>query len=138
MLKLINRVLMAISRRDSSLSKEYREKSFACITIALHQWVRERGFCAPDADMKAVAQTLGISRDRLSAYCLQVLGKSFLTWRKELRIAETQRLMKENPDITMTMLAERVGLDRVNFRRQFCEVCGCSPQEWKEKHLCNK
>ena len=138
MQKLINRVLMAMLRRYSSPSGDYSKKSFVGITIALHRWVEERGYCVPDVDMKDVAQMLGISRERLSAYCLSVLGKSFLTWRKELRIAETQRLMSDQPDISLTMLAERVGLDRANFRRQFCEVCGCSPQAWKEKHLCNK
>ncbi|MBO4595524.1 MAG: AraC family transcriptional regulator [Bacteroidales bacterium] len=138
MLKLINRVLMAMFRRDSSPLKEDSEKSFAGVTFALHRWVEDRRYCAPDADMKAVAQELGISRDRLSNYCLRILGKSFLTWRKELRIAESQRLMRDNPDASLTVLAEKVGLDRANFRRQFNEVCGCSPQQWKEKHLCNK
>ena len=129
---------MAILRRYSSPLKDYPKKSISSVTIAIHRWVEERGYCAPDADMKAVAKDLGISKDRLSAYCLTVIGKSFLTWRKELRIAETQRLMKEYPRMTMAMLAESVGLDRSNFRKHLNEVCGCSPQEWREKHLYNK
>ena len=138
MLKLFNRVLMAMPRRSSSPLKDYRDISFVRISLLLHRWVKERGYCAPDTDMRAVAHYLGISRDRLSAYCTTVLRKNFLSWRKELRIKEAQRLMIENPEVTVATLADSVGLDRANFRRQFCEVCGCTLQDWKEKHLCNK
>ncbi|MBO4427952.1 MAG: AraC family transcriptional regulator [Bacteroidales bacterium] len=138
MLNFINKVLMALFRRYSSRTKDYQKQSVSRVTIMVHRWVEDRGFCSPDADMATVANRMGISRERLSTYCLNVLGKSFRTWRKELRIVESQRLMDEDPTISIAQLADSVGIDRANFRRQFCEVSGCSPQEWKEKHLCNK
>ena len=138
MLKIINKVLMAFLGGRSSRSKDYQNKSLPLISLALHRWVEERGYCNQDADMNEVARHLGISKERLSSYCLNVLGKSFLTWRKELRIAEAKRMMLEDASASISKVAEAVGLDRANFRRQFYESLGCGPQEWREKHLCNK
>lgn len=100
---------------------------------AIESWVKDKGYCLPDVGIDEVAARLGISRDQLSAYSVNVLKKNFLTWRKELRMEEAKRLLLVDPDRNLTRLAESLGVDRSNFRRQFEEVTGMSIAQWCDK-----
>lgn len=62
-------------------------------------------------------------------------GKNFLKWRKERRIEEAKKLLLEDRDIPTLIIGEAVGIcDKSNFRRQFKEITGFTPAEWRLKH----
>ena len=140
--ELFSRLLASVGRRWLRMTakrpvrdlSDYQQALDARTALVLEEWVRQRGYCRPDMAMEAVADELDISKEQLSYYCRVVLGESFLTWRKHLRSAEAQRLLRRDPDLSLQMVADRVGImDKTNFRRQFYEVCGCFPAEWLER-----
>ena len=85
-------------------------------------------------NMGDVAEKFGISKDELSWYCHSTYGCGFLSIRKELRIFEAKRIIEENPYLPLNTIGEMVGIsDKTNFRRQFYEVTGETPQEWRDR-----
>lgn len=100
------------------------------------KWVEEKGYCLPDLPMAELCNSLGISRYELSWLCRSVYGDNFLTLRKKMRIREARRLLVQDPDTPFAYIGERVGIpDRTNFRRQFMEVTGQTPSEYRQSHL---
>ena len=62
-------------------------------------------------------------------------GKNFLQWRKEIRIDEAKRLLVKDKTIPTAIIGEEVGIsDKSNFKRQFREITGCTPAQWRSKH----
>lgn len=111
------------------------KKSFVAMKNILDDWVAQKGFCESDMTLEAVSEQLGVRRETLSSFCIRNYGMAFLSWRKELRIAEAKRLMSENKDLSFRIIGEMVGIpDRSNFRRQFIDVTGMTPSEWKNWH----
>lgn len=131
-LRALNRILI---RRSTLRSATYNDTVLENrTTLALDKWLREKGYCEGDLTMEEVSERLGISREQLSAYSLETVGKSFLTWRKELRIREAQRLIWQNPKRSVRSVSAHVGVyDNSNFRKQFEEVAGFTFAEWKDR-----
>lgn len=112
-----------------------RKKAPLEMKILMDDWVAQKGFCESDMTLEAVSEQLGVRRETLSSFCIRNYGMAFLSWRKELRIAEAKRLMSENKDLSFRIIGEMVGIpDRSNFRRQFIDVTGMTPSEWKNWH----
>jgi len=106
------------------------------ITAGLETWIDEKGFCRTDENLAEVAERIGVSPDALSYYCSNIIGEHFGTFRKRLRLEEAKSLIKEDPQRTLISVAASVGiLDRGNFRRQFYELYGYSPSEYRQKCL---
>ncbi|MBR4350121.1 MAG: helix-turn-helix transcriptional regulator [Bacteroidales bacterium] len=60
--------------------------------------------------------------------------ENFNTFINKLRIAESERLMKQNPDMTFAEIAEMVGYsEQSNFTRQFRQITGNSPSAFRKK-----
>ena len=119
------------ARRTEVSAPAYQSTLDARTALRLERWVSERGYCRPDMGMEAVAESLGISKEQLSYYCRAVLGLNFLSWRKQLRMREAQRLLASSPGLSVLLVSEMVGVsDKSNFKRQFYEVCGCTPAQW--------
>ena len=86
--------------------------------------------------MDAIAQDIGVPADQLSIYIRVRSRKSVLTWRKELRIWEARELLRFFPDLPISVIGEMVGIDdKTNFKRQFLQIVGTTPRDWREKHL---
>lgn len=84
---------------------------------------------------REAAEELGLETAQLSFYFRFHKHTEFRIWRKEMRIRYACRLMKERPDLPVSTIGEYVGIpDRSNFRREFYEVCGMFPSEWRERH----
>lgn len=99
------------------------------------QWIREKGYCSPEQTMQQVADSLKISHSDLSWVCGRVYGSSFLNLRKRLRLKEATRMLVEQKNVPVSVIARMVGIpDRTNFKRQFFSEYGMSPQEWRDKH----
>lgn len=105
-------------------------KNDARIVLAFCDWLFRKGYLETVSE-EDVAKGLGVTMQELSSFCRIKLGSNFRQIRKEYRIREAKNLLKENPNLPLDVLGERVGIpDKSNFRRQFIEVTGCSPSEW--------
>jgi len=128
--KLINHLIQFFFRKLIELNIRSPKCSYPKIVLAYSEWLFRKGYLEISSE-EDVARSFGVSRTQLSSFCRIRLGSDFRQLRKEYRIREAKLLMKENPNLTLDILGECVGIpDRSNFRKQFMEVEGCSPSEW--------
>ena len=105
------------------------------IRVRVEQWVLDKGYLKPLTCIDDIAEDIGVPADQLSLYLKLKAHQSLLSWRKELRILDARRLLLEYPDLSVAAIGEMVGVDdKSNFKRQFCDVVGMSPREWRELH----
>ena len=105
------------------------------IVEKLERWLAGKGYCIADESMSDVCRRIGLTRFELTWVSKSVYGENFLTLRKRMRIAEAARLLLEDNEEPIAVVAVRVGIpDKSNFRRQFAEVMGLTPQEWRDIH----
>lgn len=131
MKKLFHSLLLMAARMSVRRSTNTQTVIDARITEGLDRWIAEKGFCRPDSGLDSVAEIINVNREALSYYCRTVLNVKFLSWRKQLRINEACRIMRENPEISFSDVSLLVGIpDRTNFRRQFFEVTGLTPADF--------
>ena len=110
--------------------REVNEK----IARKFHLWVAEKRYCKTDQTMADVADEFGVSVEALAFYFSNVVGERFGAVRKRLRLEEARRLICENPDCKIVLIANKVGIpDKCNFRKQFHEMYGYSPSEWRKR-----
>lgn len=110
--------------------REVNEK----IARKFHLWVAEKRYCKTDQTMADVADEFGVSVEALAFYFSNVVGERFGAVRKRLRLEEARRLICENPDCKIVHIANKVGIpDKCNFRKQFHEMYGYSPSEWRKR-----
>lgn len=101
-------------------------------------WISENGYLKRQ-DMNEAAEDIGVSDVQLKYYFTNSVGKPFLIWRKEMRIKEAMRIMREHPDRKLEAVAIDVGIyDARNFRRQFEETAGKSLSSWRKSLRKNK
>lgn len=104
----------------------------------LARWVRNGKHHECYDSMEEILDELDLTNQELSFYCSRILNKKFLTWRKEIRIEDAKKLLLEHPEAPVRHIGYVVGFsDKSNFRRQFREVVGCTPTEWRESKLKN-
>ena len=102
--------------------------------IKVDKWTRDKRWVQNQC-MDEVADELGIRKEQLSLYFRKHVGKSFIRWRRDLRIQEAQRLLVEDRKTPAAIIGEAVGIgDKSNFRRQFKEATGLTPSAWRLKH----
>ena len=100
----------------------------------IQQWIYDRKW-AENVPAGQVAEELGVSLDELSQYFRGLCGQSFVQWRKSTRIEEAKMLLVTEYDMPTALIGESVGLiDKSNFRRQFRQLTGMTPAEWRLKH----
>ena len=123
--------LRGISRSPSG-SSSIQQKINRRIRLRLLKWLADGKLHEDYSSMDALASDINVSREQLSFYCSTMLHKRFATWRKELRIEEAKYLLLEYPDLPANAVGAMVGIpDKSNFRRQFLETTGCTPNEWR-------
>ena len=82
-----------------------------------------------------IAKELRTSKESLHLYFATVMKMDFRTWRTELRIEESKKLLLEDKETSINIIGEMAGFsDRANFYRQFVKIVGCSPKEWRESN----
>lgn len=134
MKKLLFGFLQALMRFNSAVSSSNQKGVDKKITKALQGWIADKKFCIPDQTLSEVAEDLDVSPNAFSYYCVTVLKERFTSFRKKLRLAEARAIIERNPDEKLINVAYMVGIqDKCNFRRQFYEVYGMTPGEWREK-----
>ena len=102
---------------------------------AVESWVQDKSYIKPLTTLEDIAEDIGIPSDQLSAYIHLHERKHVLAWRKELRIREARELIISYPDLPISVVGEMVGIpDKSNFKRQFADLVGMTPREWRERH----
>ncbi|MCQ2174067.1 MAG: helix-turn-helix domain-containing protein [Bacteroidales bacterium] len=101
----------------------------------MDEWVRNGRYLV-EMSIGEAADELGLDHTQLAFYFRFYEHTEFRIWRKRMRIEYACRLMKERPDLPLSSIGEYVGIpDRSNFRREFYEICGMFPSEWKEQNV---
>lgn len=105
------------------------------IERSLQKWVKEKRFKEYDKTREQIARELNTTKEMLHLYFTTKVGVDFKTWRTGLRIEEAKRLLLENPEMSINIIAELSGFsDRSNFHRQFTKIVGCSPKQWRDTY----
>lgn len=101
---------------------------------AIEKWIKEKKYLEKDISVDEIAESLGVSHSFLQYYFRSYMPTDFRTWRSELRINEAQRILKENPQISLEAVRELVGFNhRANFHQQFQKITGMTPTEYRQK-----
>lgn len=109
------------------------EREFAKLDKSIEEWVEKKLYCEYDKTRDQVAAELHTTKDVLNLYFSSRMGVDFRTWRTNLRIEEAKRLLLENKDASINIIAEASGFsDKSNFHRQFVKIVGCSPKQWRD------
>lgn len=109
------------------------EASFNRLERSLDRWVKEKRFREYDKTRDDIASELHTTKDILHLYFATRMGVDFRTWRTGLRIEEAKRLLLENKEASINIIAEASGFsDKSNFHRQFVKIVGCSPKDWRD------
>lgn len=131
-------ILQAIRRLEAAFAMRAGNDDSVYFKSAIRkfdEWVEAKGFCSTDTTIPRLCSALGISRYELSWVCNTVYGDSFTSLRKRFRIAEAEKLLLNKPEVPFSHIGEQVGIpDRTNFRRQFMEITGMTPRQYRETH----
>ncbi len=102
---------------------------------ALQRWQEEKMYTRKDVSPDEIAAQLGTTRRYLVWYFTNRLHTTLRSWRLKLRIAEAERLLREDPGVSVAALHEMVGVgDRSNFHKHFRQATGLTPSEYKARY----
>ena len=109
------------------------DREFDRLDKSVEEWVERKQFCEYDKTRDQVAAELNTTKEVLNLYFSSRVGVDFRTWRTNLRIEEAKKLLLENEDASLNIIAEASGFsDKSNFHRQFVKIVGCSPRQWRD------
>ena len=95
--------------------------------------MEEELFKQPDLRITDIAARLATNRTYISAIVKSLSGDNFSNMINGYRIRYAQKLMLEHPEKSVTEIAEESGFSsRSAFYRNFKEMTGMSPAEWKK------
>ena len=111
-------------------------KVLSMVDKRLGDWVAAGKYKLNYSSIDDILKELDVTSDELSYFCATRYGKSFLTWRKELRIEEAKRMLVDYPRIPAYKIGKSLGIaDKADFRHQFKSATGMTPSEWREKNI---
>ncbi len=97
---------------------------------------KEELFKQPDLRLTDIAARLATNRTYISAIIKSLSGENFSNLINGYRIRYAQKLMKDHPYMSVTEIASESGFSsRSAFYRNFKEMTGLSPAEWKKSAL---
>ncbi len=105
------------------------------LSLKINQWINDKGYTAHGVTIINVAKILNTNRTYLSSHINSQTGMNFNMWINQLRIQESQRLMIEYPEKSLSFIAEKLGYSEISsFSRQFLKFTGTSPSVWKKSN----
>lgn len=120
-------------RADKQKSRRQIDKEFANLEESLDNWVSNKMYCEYDKTRDQVVTELHTTKEVLNLYFTHKVGVDFRTWRTNLRINEAKKMLLENKELSVNIIAEMSGFsDKSNFHRQFTKIVGCSPKQYRE------
>ena len=86
-----------------------------------------------DISLESLAKELNTNPTYLSRHINTVYGQNFRSWINSLRVAEAQRLITEESNLSVAEIGQRVGIPSTStFYRQFASVTGMAPTEYRK------
>lgn len=90
---------------------------------------------AEDLSLDKISLHIGMSKYALCRYYKAFCGRSIMEDFKHVRIAHAKRLLRYSSD-SVEEIGHRCGFDSHSyFSLRFREICGCTPTEYRKKHL---
>ena len=106
------------------------DEIFSAIDAAIRE---EQLYVNQQLQRQDICDRFGISRHALNDLLAQHAdGLSFPQYINAIRINEAIVLLKGQPDMTVTAIAKAVGFTPSNFREQFKQKYGITPQEYRQ------
>jgi AraC-like DNA-binding protein len=103
------------------------------------QIITEKYFLTTGVNIEDMAHYLRIGRTSLSTMINNEEKVNFNTWINLLRIGEAKILIAENPNLSLTQIAEMIGFtESSNFSRQFKLITNQSPFVWRQENFKTK
>ena len=97
---------------------------------------KEKLFANSSLQRQDILQRLGLRRQHLNAILSKyACGQSFPQYVNSIRLSEAERLMKDNPKLSISAVAQAVGLSIPNLRIQFKQRFGLSPSDFRDSIL---
>jgi len=104
------------------------------IESKLSAWCEGQGYKDSSVNMLTLSRSIAISKNELSQYFDQCLGKTFRIWLGEIRFKAAQKMMLDNPDYSNDIISAECGFSsRTYLYRIFKEKIGKTPTEWREQ-----
>ncbi|MEE3376592.1 MAG: helix-turn-helix domain-containing protein [Candidatus Cryptobacteroides sp.] len=106
-----------------------------------HEWFRqidmvvrkEKLYAKPSLQRQDILQRFGLRRQHLNAILSKyAYGQYFPQYVNSMRLNEAERLMRENPKLSISAVAQAVGLSMPNLRIQFKQRFGLSPSDFRD------
>ena len=93
----------------------------------------ERSYFQPDFDAAALAEKMGVSRERLNQlFRKQTIYRTPEAYIDNLRLFACMRMLREHPEYNIAVIAEEAGFANVRtMQRRFQDVLGMSPVEYR-------
>ena len=127
-------LLPAINLNEESGKKNMFDTSE--LEEKITQWVAEKRFIQNGITLEMLSVELGTNHSYLSRYINTGKNQNFKVWISSLRIKESKRLLIEKPNVPIASIAEEVGIGgKGSFFRQFMNITGMTPGEYREKML---
>lgn len=94
---------------------------------------KDRPHLRPDFDVRALAEMLGVSQARLNQlFRKQTIHRTPEAYIDNLRTLEALRLLREQPNYTIAVIAEEAGFSNVRtLQRRIQDAIGMSPVEYR-------
>ena len=100
----------------------------------LEEWVEEKGYENNGITINDLSKRIGINRTYLSRYINENYSCNFNCWINKLRVSEAERIMRLQPDLSLSEIAEQVGYaDISHFSKMFKAIKGDSPSAYEKK-----
>ncbi len=103
------------------------------IRQALDDWCKAAGFRDCGITLPLLSKKLRLSKVELTTYFEHHLKSSFRTWLSDIRFAEVQRMIRENPHYSNDMISAECGFSsHAHLYKMFKAKTGMTPRQWKD------
>ncbi|UGQ46275.1 helix-turn-helix transcriptional regulator [Massilia endophytica] len=131
-------VMVFLLRRESGAQEKYRNSKLAnedalALAASLEQlMVGQKLHLNPNLTLAQLAKKAGATQAHLSQVLNDRLGKSFNAYVNEFRIADAKRLLTEEPQLNLEIVAERCGFNSSStFFAAFKKAAGQTPASFR-------
>lgn len=115
---------------ETTMDDEERRR----IEHAINAWVEQGGHLKNGINMAQVVKEIGVPRYMLTQWLKTTEWELFNPWLTHMRLEEAKRLLKEHPDWSNDIIAERCGFSsRSYFQTVFRKQTGMTPAQYIEK-----
>ena len=99
----------------------------------VESWIKDRGYCTPELNIKSVAAEIGTNQNYLSQYINNYLDTTFQVWLNTLRIEEAKQILKNGEKLSIEEVGAMVGIPQsYNFSKWFRTVTGTTPYKFRK------